>query len=57
MKSIIDLIVKENGKFIVEISLKKYEFATEAEAFHFMRSFLLRLPSNKLKKLPNLSIN
>ena len=51
MKSIIDLIVKENGKFIVQISLKRYEFETEAEAFYFMRSFLLRRPSNKLKKL------
>ena len=51
MKNILDLIVEENGKFIVRISLKKYEFKTKAEAFHFMRSLLFRRPSNKLKKL------
>ena len=57
MKSITDLIVKENGKFIVEISLEKYEFATESEEFNFMRSFLSRLPINKLKKSGNCSRN
>ena len=50
MKTIVDLIVKENGKFIVQISLKRYEFETEAKAFGFMRMLLSRRPSYKLKK-------
>lgn len=50
MKTILDLIVKENGKFIVQISLTRYEFETEAEAFGFIRNLLSCRPSYKLKK-------
>ena len=45
MKSVLDLIAEENGKFIVQTP-KRYEFKTKDEAYQFIRYFLLCIPYN-----------